>query len=252
MSRSKEAVRARNSHARDQSAEALYGAIAARYEVSRADLAIAGIPFSVLHVNDTNALLESLDPETFVVDERLPYWADLWASSVVLAEWCLRSCVLEGKNVLELGSGLGLGGLAAARAGGRVVMTDYEEDALLFARYNAHMNIPEQIPEIRLMDWRAPDIGDRYDFILGADLIYEQRNFKPLLGAFGKLLLPGGRVILTDPDRSIGVTFVSLAREAGWSVQSVRSMVVHFGRAVSVMRYELCLPAGIVSQGANV
>ena len=130
-------------------------------------------------------------------------------------------------------------------------MTDYEEDALKFARYNALMNCPERIPEVRLMDWRAPDIGSRYDFILGADLIYEQRNFTPLLGAFGKLLLPPGRVILTDPDRSTGGDFISLAREAGWSVQSVRSTVVHFGRTVTVVRYELCFPSGLVPEGAN-
>lgn len=225
-----------------ESAEVLLATIAARYHVSTTDLAIAGIAFRVLRVSDTNALLETIDPDLFAVDERLPYWADLWASSVDLAAWCLQSGELDGKDVLELGSGLGLAGVAAARAGAIVVLTDYEEDALRFARYNALVNLPGITPEIRLMDWRSPEHERRYHCILGADIIYERRNFHPLLDAFAKLLKPGGTVLLTDPGRSTAEEFLSLARTAGFFVRSAASTVVHFNRDVAVERHQLHLP----------
>jgi predicted nicotinamide N-methyase len=226
-----------------ESAGALLARIAEQYDVCTTDLAIEGIPFRVLRVSDTNALLETIDPDLFAVDERLPYWADLWASSVDLAAWCLQSGELGGKDVLELGTGLGLAGVAAARAGAMVVMTDYEEDALRFARYNALVNLPGCDPEIRAMDWRAPEAGRRYDYLLGADIIYERRNFLPLLDAFGKLLKPGGTALLTDPGRSTAEEFLSQARTCGFSVRSAASTVVHFNRSVTVGRHELCLPA---------
>jgi predicted nicotinamide N-methyase len=221
------------------SAEALYRNIAARYHVASIDLTVAGTLYKIFRVSDTNALLETIDPETFSHDERLPYWADLWASAIVLAEWCIQSGAVRGKNVLELGCGLGLAGIAAARGGAKVVMTDYEEDALQFARFNALTNVPEFVPTFTLMDWRAPEHGERYDFLLGSDIMYEQRHFLPLLDAFHTLLLPGGTVVLTDPDRAASQSFFALARAQGYSVRSSQSSIVYAGRAMSVTRYEL-------------
>jgi predicted nicotinamide N-methyase len=231
---------------RTESAEALLATIAARYDVCTTTLVVAGSSFQVLRVSDTNTLLETINPDLFAVDERLPYWADLWASSVDLAAWCLQSGKLDGMDVLELGTGLGLAGVAATRAGAFVVMTDYEEDALRFARYNALVNLPGSAPEIRLMDWRAPNDGRRYHCILGSDIIYERRNFVPLLDVFGKLLKPGGTVLLTDPGRSTAKEFLSLARTAGFSIHSTSSRIVHFDRTVTVGRHELCLRTDVI------
>ncbi len=67
---------------------------------------------------------------TFAEDERLPYWAELWPSAIGLAHYLDRDVSLRGKHVLELGCGLGLLGVIAARDGARVLCTDYEPDAL--------------------------------------------------------------------------------------------------------------------------
>jgi predicted nicotinamide N-methyase len=220
-------------------APALRSLIEGRYECVEEELHIAGTWFSLLRVADTNALLNAIDPATFVEDERLPYWSEIWASSVSLAQWCLASGRLCGKDVLELGCGLGLAGIGAARSGATVVLSDYEEDALLFARYNAWQNLPRTEVEVRHFDWRRPVLPQHFDILLGSDILYERRHFLPLLKAFDVLLAPEGMAVLTDPDRSIGRAFVELAQEWGYSLTQDRSETEYHEKRISITRLEL-------------
>jgi len=230
---------------------ALRSLIEKRYQCLAEELTIAGTRFSLLRVADTNALLETIDPATFAEDERLPYWSEIWASSVHLAHWCLTFPGLREKRVLELGCGLGLAGIAAARAGATVVLSDYEQDALLFARYNAMQNISGTDPEVLLFDWRRPSPGRKFDIVLGADILYDRQHFLPLLEAFGMLLSPGGIVVLTDPDRSTGDAFAALAPEWGYHVSCDRAEIEHHERSVSINRYELRRLPGIAPEEAQ-
>ena len=68
-----------------------------------------------------------------------PIWAQTWTSGVVLAGLLAR-CPLHGVRVLELGCGLGLVAIAAARAGGRVTVSDRSQLALAFTALNAEEN----------------------------------------------------------------------------------------------------------------
>jgi SAM-dependent methyltransferase len=120
----------------------LYSDLSSRYDVVDEYLTIGTCAFSILRVRDTNALLKEVSHETFSLDERLPYWAELWPSSIELARYCLKERGVCSRRILEIGCGLGLAGVAAARAGAHVIFTDYEPDALKFARYNALKNLP--------------------------------------------------------------------------------------------------------------
>ena len=56
---------------------------------------------------DMEALWESMTE--FTEDERLPYWTELWPSSLVLADWLYqRRESLRGQPCLDLGCGIGL------------------------------------------------------------------------------------------------------------------------------------------------
>src|SRR5512140_2902900 len=193
-------------------AEELCAAIASRYDVDSLRLIVGAETFDILRVRDTNKLLDLVSAEAFSEDERLPYWADLWTSSIDLAGWLLDR-EMAGKSVLELGSGVGLAGIAAARAGAQVMLTDYETDALLFARYNALMNLPAGTFHSRVrclsMDWRAPELDEQFDVIVGADIVYERRNFLPVLSLLQRHLRPGGCALLTEPDRTVGQAFLA-------------------------------------------
>lgn len=47
-----------------------------------------------------------------------PYWAEIWASALAVAQVIAAdSSLVKGKSIAELGSGLGVAGLAAAKQG---------------------------------------------------------------------------------------------------------------------------------------
>jgi predicted nicotinamide N-methyase len=136
----------------------------------------------------------------FAHDERLPYWADLWPSAIVLAR---EVATLDGagRRAVEFGAGLGLPSLVAAGAGFDVTVTDYYDDALLFARRNAVCNLGHDLAAAHV-DWRATtgDLGT-FDLVLAADVLYE-RPYAPLVArAVVGALASGGMALIADPGR---------------------------------------------------
>jgi predicted nicotinamide N-methyase len=212
-----------------------------QYETTR-DTIVIGDERLVLHmVLDTAALIDRIAPASFAVDERFPYWAELWASAIGLAH-TLQRMDLRGFTVLELGCGLGLCGIMAVRRGARVMMTDYEHDALAFASANAAANLTTDERArmtLRLLDWRATDVRERFDLVIGADIVYERRNFAPLLTLLPQVLARNGRVMLADPDRTIGADFIAAAKTDGWNVVTERTTVPFKGIPVTVAHHTL-------------
>src|SRR5947208_17055203 len=95
-----------------------------------------GDAVTMLRPRDSDELLAE---EAFDHEELLPYWAELWPSSVALAR-AVGARALRGARTLELGCGLGLASIAAARAGGRVLATDWSSEAIRFTPDNAARN----------------------------------------------------------------------------------------------------------------
>jgi len=223
--------------------DGLRARLATRYELSRQNLLVAGIPFMMTGVRDTNVLLQRIDPAAFAREERLPFWAEIWASSLELSRWVLQGAVEAGTRVLELGCGVGLTGIAAARAGARVTMTDYEPDALSFAWLNAAENLGLARADERVrcaaFDWRRPYRGRRVPLVLGSDIMYDRALFEPLLQRLHECLTPEGRAVLADPDRSVGRDFLSLAEQSGFIVTSSAVPASQNGRTLTVIRSEL-------------
>jgi len=150
-----------------------------------------------------------LDAERFHrEDEFLPYWAELWPSGIALAR-ALDGRALRGKRVVELGCGLGVPALVAARAGARVLATDWAPEALELLERNAVRNgIALRTARV---DWRepAPLLAEApWDLVLGADLLYEARNGEPLLALLPRL---GGEAWIADPGRATAEEFFERA-----------------------------------------
>src|ERR1043165_2715378 len=57
-------------------------------------------------------------------DVEPPYWAYLWSGARVLADYVARWIDVRNRRVLEIGCGLGLPAITAARAGGDVLAVD--------------------------------------------------------------------------------------------------------------------------------
>ncbi len=223
--------------------EALQAALTARYDLRLEELDIAGHRFSMTVVRDSYALVDAIAPEVFAANERLPYWADLWTSSLELARWCLIDPSVAGVSVLEIGCGVGLAGIAAAQAGARVLMTDVDPEALMFARYNAFKNLPEPVMRsslsVGVLDWDAPGAVEPVDLLLGGDVIYERSIFNRLLDLFDIALRPQGVAVLTDPDRAIGRAFLERASERGYEIRSEAQKVARGSMDTTVIRSHL-------------
>jgi predicted nicotinamide N-methyase len=148
---------------------------------------------------------ELIDEEEFARDEFLPYWAELWPSGVALARH-VAGLELTGRRVLELGAGLGLPSLAAALGGADVLATDWAQAAVELLRENARRNAVKL--RVAFVRWDAPEPLLRrapWDVVLGADLLYEQRNADQLAALLPRL---GGDILLAEPGRPFARAFL--------------------------------------------
>jgi len=145
-------------------------------------------------------------------DQRIPYWADLWHSALAMSQYLVHNEVIKpGLEVLEIGCGLGLPGLVAAKLGAAVCFSDYMPEPLAFLATNWTQNCQGTLRTLRL-DWRDAQLRQRPSLLLASDLAYEARSFTALLHAFDQLIPPGGRAILTEPGRPIAEPFLAQLR----------------------------------------
>ena len=165
-----------------------------------------------------------IDEERFDDREFLPYWAELWPSGVALAGY-VAGLALAGRSVLELGCGLGLPSLAAARAGGVVLATDWAPEAVELVAANAARNGIELATGVLAWDEDADQrLLGRFDVVLAADVLYEERNARPLLVLLDRLVASEGAALIADPGRRHAQRFFAEALARGWAVDQVAAM----------------------------
>jgi ETFB lysine methyltransferase len=198
----------------------LVEALEQRFATVINDVEVGGRTFSILRPRNSDDLIRE---EDFVKDERLPYWADIWPSSTVLAAHMVslkKPGVRRNRKGLELGCGVGLVTTAAMIADYDMLATDYYTDALAFTRANAWRETRKS-PQVLMIDWRAfPREVCGFDLILASDVLYEKEYARLLPGIFKRALAPGGMVIVADPGR-IGVPeFIDECRTQGLEIRS--------------------------------
>src|SRR3954454_8083743 len=164
----------------------------------------------VLRPRDSDELLAE---EAFEHEQLLPYWAELWPSSVALAR-TVGVRALRGARTLELGCGLGLASVAAALAGGRVLATDWSPEAVRFASGNAQRNGVNI--DTMLVDWAAPEAilaRGPWQLVIGSDVLYERRNVDQMLDLLPRLVDRSGEGWIADPGRQTSGGFLERAAE---------------------------------------
>jgi SAM-dependent methyltransferase len=116
--------------------------------------------------------------------------------------------------VLELGCGLGLPGLAAARRGASVTFVDRVPAALAFVRASAATNDLRRI-DLVAADIATPALRGRFDLVLAAEILYDREAFGPLALAIARHLAPHGRALLADAGRIDTRAFYTALDAAG-------------------------------------
>jgi predicted nicotinamide N-methyase len=196
-----------------------------RFEIVSANIQIAGRVFEIFRPKSADDLISE---EEFNRDERLPYWADVWPSSIVLAERVAEETG-AGRSLLELGCGVGLVAVVAASVGFDVTATDYYVDALEFTRLNARHN-GLTVSAARLVDWRdfPGDLG-RFDLVVASDVLYEPQNGALVAAALAATFKPNGLGLVTDPQRRHATLFPDECRRQGLQVAGPKGIPIDTG-----------------------
>lgn len=188
----------------------------AGFDVVREEVLVGGRRLTVARPRSAEDLI---DEDAYAVDERLPYWAELWPSAHVLAA-DLAGRDLRGRRVVELGCGVGLPSVVAALGGADVLATDWYGEALRFAAWNAAA--AGAALGTLLVDWSSPPPAllsrPPADLVVGADVLYEERNGPALAALAPRILAPDGELMIADPRRPHADLLLDALTAAGWSL----------------------------------
>jgi predicted nicotinamide N-methyase len=199
---------AKKGEARD---ERLVAELERRFVTINDDVCVGEHTVNLIRPRSAEDLISETD---FERDERLPYWAELWPSSTVLAHFILEA-KLPAVRAIELGCGVGLVSIAGTLAGHQMLATDYYDEALLFARANAFRNLGREI-EVKALDWREiPAELPRFELVLASDVLYESRYAELVARTIDRVLAPGGCAYVADPGRIAAGAFVEACEGLG-------------------------------------
>jgi predicted nicotinamide N-methyase len=136
-----------------------------------------------------------------------PFWSFCWSSGQVLARWIMeRKELVEGRRVLDFGTGSGIVAVAAARSGARKVLAcDIDPVSLEAVKANAELN---QV-EIEVSRDFERACAEGFDIILAADVLYDVEIFhfvKRFRGLASDVILADSRVrdLSLEPYQKIG------------------------------------------------
>jgi len=192
------------------------------------DVRVGPVALAFTRVRDPDAVLDAVcaqeersrHGERPRRELRMPYWAAVWESALGVGHHLVDHAddlgLAAGAACLDLGCGMGLAGMFLAALGGRVTLADVETAALLFARLNT---LPwRDRCRVRRVDWQRDALADRFDLIVGSDVLYDRQQWDFLDPFWRRHLTGGGRVLLGEPGRPKAVEFPDWAAARGWAV----------------------------------
>ena len=164
---------------------------------------LPGLDLSLEVVTNVEDLVTDLED-----DDQIPYWAELWPAARGLTQFIWESIDFQGGSVLELGAGLGMPGLAASLKGGLVTFSDYKAESLeIIARNAAHNGIRDA--SYLLADWRDFKVEQKFDWIIGSDVLYNP-GLNPFVAKIVEHnLAPGGHLLFAHPSRPVTLEFLN-------------------------------------------
>ncbi|GLC42547.1 hypothetical protein PLESTB_001112200 [Pleodorina starrii] len=122
-----------------------------------------------------------------------------------------KHAAIRGRTFLELGTGIGVAGLTAAAFGATVLLTDLPE-VVPVAGKNLAKNADlirgaGGLAQVAALDWAAPSeelLTAPWDYIIGSDLVYDDRSPDVLAPLLARLLAsnPRATVLLAHVHRS--------------------------------------------------
>jgi predicted nicotinamide N-methyase len=140
-----------------------------------------------------------------------PYFGIIWPSARALSIFIdQRKSLFNKRSGIEVGSGLALPSLVAAKAGAKMRVTDFHPDVKWFISKNAELNRLNDSSAFVYQEWdwtSKTQNPEPFDFVLASDVLYERQHPDELAQSLAKLVKPktanhpGGVIYLSDPGR---------------------------------------------------
>ena len=214
-----------------------------RYRTLTEPVRVGPFTFPFTRIEDPNRVLDEVAAEEDRLEKErgrvpedqlhLPYWAELWDSATGMGQF-LVAHFQRPLSVLDLGCGMGLSGTVAAMLGHCVLFADLESPALLFARLNS-LGHRGRV-RARRVDWRRDRLREQFDLILGADILYERKQWDFLEPFWRTHLKAGGSVLLGEPGRKTGEMFVEWIGARGWALEEFAEPVETRSRPIRLFQ----------------
>jgi len=141
-----------------------------------------------------------------------PFWAFAWAGGQALSRWLLDNPQeADGKSVVDLATGSGLVGIAAALTGATSVLAaDIDPFCEAAVKVNARANnVVLDFTDANLLNSAPPKV----DLICAGDVFYERDMATAVLAWLMQARANGTRVLVGDPGRNhfpkSGLTFLA-------------------------------------------
>ena len=104
---------------------------------------------------------------------------------------------------------------------------------LLFAQLNS---LPwRRRVRTRQLNWQTDRLDEQFDLILGADILYERKQWDHLEPFWRAHLAPGGIVLLGEPGRQTGDLFIDWIASRGWSLKQDQRKALGRERAIRLL-----------------
>lgn len=146
----------------------------------------------------------------------------VWDASLILARflYCNKDSIFEGiDNLLEVGSGTGICGLACGLMKPEVSVTLSDlHSHLPLIKTNIDINNTRNV-RCEEIDWFRSTDEKKYDMVIGTDCVYDTRLFEPLLDTLDKVTTTKSTVFMCNELRMIrDLGFYKIAQKRGWTL----------------------------------
>ncbi len=189
---------------------------------------------------DTQALLADADAA------EPPYWAHLWTGARALARFLASNIDCRGKRIVDIGCGLGLTAIVAAKRGGSVVAFDLDPNGVELARANAALNDCRM--EVLQADLRTLRLSHAVDYAFAADVTYDPALQIAVADFLHRHLAPGGQAWCAESVRTLDTGLQQACKARGLLVSEHEVRERDEGRDVSVRMIHLEAPSRLASE----
>lgn len=191
--------------------------------------------------------LEVKGRDSSEIEKLAPYFGVVWPSALALCGYLCQEDVyrdLPGKSVLELGCGLAIPSILAAKAGACCTASDHHPDVPRFLRANVEQNQPCELKFVARAEHSVigaiDEMAAGFDLVMASDVLYEQQLVETFAEDVTTYAKPRAKCVVADPGRPYIQDFVNAMKLRLWKDRLEPWTVPHQGaqRDIYVMIFE--------------